>query len=85
MQLKIVPLHQNARLTLTKELIFENPMTLKFIGAKGAQQIAGQMNKEPHALIIENILLSKCFLVFLNFKTCFGEDKEHLRNCTARE
>lgn len=60
-------------------------MTPKFVGAKGAQQVGGQMNEVPCALFIENLLLSRCFLVFLNFKTCLGEDKERLRNCAARE
>lgn len=60
-------------------------MSLKFIGTKGASQVAGQMNKVPCALLTKNLLLSKSLLVFLNFKTCLGEDKEHLRNCTARE
>lgn len=49
-------------------------MSLKFVGTKGASQVAGQMNKAPCALLTKNLLLSKSLLVFLNFKTCLGED-----------
>jgi len=60
-------------------------MTLELVRVKGAQQVAGQMNKAPCALFTEILLLSKCFLVYLNFETSLGEDKERLGNCTARE
>lgn len=46
------------------------------MGAECAQEAAEQMNQVPRALFTENLLLSKCFVIFQYFKICLGEEKK---------